>query len=96
MKLKFNLYVSDPEAFLKDPTSAHGYAIETAGCRHMDDIWHFVCEFSIDTIINKDVVTLKVIDNIDKKIEDLHVAIEIAEKKKAEFLALPSGGQVNE
>ena len=88
MKIKLNLYISEPEIFARDPLSGYAYSLDSN--RHMDGQWLFAGEVEFDV----DVDTSKVIDaakaKLDKEIGKHTTAINSLENRKAELLALPA------
>ncbi len=87
MKIKRNIYIHNNEQFLRDPNS-DCYA--TAPDRHMDNSWEFVAEVEFDVNVDTSAMIESVSADIDEKIAELHTAIQVAEIRKAELLALPA------
>ena len=88
MKVKLNLYISNPEAFARDPQSHGAYALLNG--RWMDKDWIFAgeVEFSID--VDTKTVLDAAQDDITAEIGKHTAAINILEQRKAELLALPA------
>ena len=87
MKIELNVYITDQEQFLRSPDA---HCITAVQGRHMDDTWLFAGEVEVE--INPD--TGKMIEfvtaDIDRKVTELKTAIQVAENRKAELLALPA------
>ena len=90
MKVKMNLYISDPEAFARDPLGNNVYSLQSG--RWMDNDWIFCGEIEFDI----DVDTSKVIDaawdDLNAEIGKHTAAINVLENRKSELLALTHDG----
>ncbi len=87
MKIKQNVYIINPERFLRDPKNE---CYTTAMGRHMDDVWIFVAEIEFDVNVDTGEMIKSVAADIDIKISELYTAIQVAENRKAELLSLPA------
>jgi len=90
MKVKMNLYISDPEQFAKSPTSSC-YSLISG--RYMDNDWTFAGEIELDVDVESGVVIQKAKAELDKRIGKHTAAINVLETRKAELLALPDFSQ---
>ena len=87
MKLKLNLYITDPQDFLRDPMGEHYAVIPT---RHMDASWTFVTEVEFDVNVDTSEMIQKASDKFDEAINEMEGRIEHLKNRKAELLALPN------
>ena len=91
MKVKFNLYISSPEVFAKDPKNPAGYHLERHPYRYMDDTWMFVTEIEADIgTVNTNKIVESATADLNAEIGRHTAAITVLENRKAELLALPS------
>ena len=91
MKIKQNVYITREEKFIRNPESSC-YSLDPG--RHMDDTWIFVGEVEFDVSdVNTSGMIESVSAEIDQKISELYNAIQVAENRKAELLALPAPEQ---
>ena len=90
MKVKMNLYISNPEEFARDPHSSYSYAMSES--RLMDDNWIFAgeVEFDIDVDTSKVIEAAK--DDLNAEIGKHTAAINVLETRKAELLAIGYDG----
>jgi len=88
MKIKFNLYISSPVDFAKNPSNANAYYLDHGDCRHMDDTWTFVSEIYVDVDVDMDAVIGLAKDELDVSIGKHTAAITVLESRKNELLAL--------
>ena len=88
MKINLNLYIRDEELFLRKPKDGSAYALDDG--RHMDGSWWFVSEVEFDVNVDTGEMIKSVAADIDIQISELHTAIQVAEVRKAELLALPA------
>ena len=86
MKLTLNVYITNFERFLRGDYSA----LTLDPGRHMDDKWQFVSEVELDIEPDTGAMIESVTKDLDQKISELHTAIQVAETRKAELLALPA------
>ena len=86
MNIKLNMYISDPERFVREPESAYCYAL-CAG-RYMDKEWIFCTEieFEVDTDSGKAIEAAKT--ELNAEIGKHTAAINVLESRKNELLAL--------
>ena len=90
MKIKQNVYITNEERFIRNPESSC-YNLDPD--RHMDDTWIFVGEVEFDVSgVDTSGLIESVSAEIDQKISELYNAIQVAENRKAELLALPAPG----
>jgi len=87
MKVKMNLYISDPEQFAKSPTSSC-YSLISG--RYMDKDWTFAGEIEFDINLDDGVIIQKAKAELDERIGKHTAAINVLETRKAELLALPA------
>ena len=86
MKVKMNLYISDPERFARDPLSSYGYALSES--RHMDDEWIFCGEVEFNIDVNSKTVIEAAKADLNIEIGKHTAAINVLETRKAELLAI--------
>ena len=87
MKIKMNLYISDPESFARDPKS-NCYSITPH--RWMDKDWTFCGEVELEVNVDNSAIIETAKRGIDGLIGQHTAAINVLENRKAELLALPS------
>ena len=88
MKVKMNLYISDPEAFAKRPTASRAYALLDG--RYMDKEWTFAGEVEFDIDVDNKAIIKKAEKELTDRIGTHTAAITVLENRKAELLALPA------
>ena len=86
MKLRMNVYITNFEAFLRGDYNSLN--LDTG--RHMDGKWQFVGEVELNIEPDTGAMIEVVAKELDETIASLHNAIQVAENRKAELLALPS------
>ena len=87
MKVKFNLYISDPVQFARDPTSYMAYSL--ASGHFMDDAWINCGEVEFDIDVENKRVLDAATAELDEQIGKHTAMINVLETRKAELLALP-------
>ena len=87
MKVKLNLYISNPEAFIRGDRDLC-FAISSG--RHMDDEWVFCTDFECAFDVDDDLILDSATSELDSDIGKHTAAITILEQRKAELLALPA------
>ena len=91
MKVKMNLYISNPEEFARDPHSSCAYAMSES--RLMDDDWIFAGEVEFDVDVDTSKVIKAAKDQLDDAIGKHTTAINVLEQRKNELLCLTHEGQ---
>ena len=91
MKVKFNLYITNPEAFCRNPQGGSTYALQAD--RHMDNTdWIFCGEVGFDIDVDKQVVIEAAKAELTAEIGKHTAAITVLETRKAELLAIGYDG----
>ena len=90
MKVKLNLYISNPEQFAKNPTSHNCYALLNG--RWMDKEWIFAGEVEFDVNVDTGKVIEAAKADLAAEIGKHTAAINVLETRKAELLALTYDG----
>jgi len=88
MKVKMNLYISDPEKFAKTPRDCYAYSMQTD--RYMDKDWTFAGEVEFDIDVDNKAIIKKAEKELNDRIGTHTAAITVLENRKAELLALPA------
>lgn len=88
MKVTFNLYISNPEVFAKDPTSSSCYHLSCG--RYMDKTWTFAGEVEFNIDVDRVEIVKAAKKYLDEQIGKATAVINILENRKAELLALPA------
>ncbi len=86
MKIKMNLYISDPETFARNPESAYSYCIHDS--RNMDDMWIFAGEIEFNVDVDTGKVIEKAKADLTAEIGKHTAAITVLENRKADLLAI--------